>query len=303
MRLDRFSSSARPLTRRAALLSALSLSLSLSALCCAPSDSPVHARTLAPSQVSLEVLGADGAPLPSFERRGQTYVMGEYGARYTLRVVNRTAGRVEAVVTVDGRDVVNGALGSYSNRGYVLDPYESVNIEGFRRSESEVATFRFTTPGDSYAGRVGSAANVGVIGLAAFTERPRPQPRPARVAEEAPAARLEAVEAEASAAPASAAPAGAALDGLGAGPAPEARAKAGARAPSPQSDLGTRYGEARASQVEEVVFRRASDSPALVRAVQYDSEEGLRRRGVLPPPPPEGPSAFPNERRYAPPPP
>ncbi len=301
---------ARGAALRGALLCALSLTALLSSLGCA-----AHARSLSSSQVSLEVLDGDGYALPSFASRGQTYVMGEHGQRYKLRVVNRTGGRVEAVVTVDGRDVVNGALGSYSNRGYVLDAYESVTIEGFRRSESEVATFRFTAPGDSYAGRMGSAGNVGVIGLAVFTERPRPRPRPAprhRVAEE---------EASRSA-PASAPEPERALDeeiptggggmlgfgdGAGSGRAAPAAAapsrSMNSRGPAPKSDLGTRYGESRSSQVEEVVFRRASDSPSLVRALQYDSEEGLRHRGVLPPSYPERPSAFPNERRYAPPPP
>ena len=290
----------------ACALTACALAASAFTACALQGDA-AHARSLSASQVRLEVLDGDGYPLPSFERRGQTYVMGEYGQRYKLRVINRTGGRVEAVVTVDGRDVVNGALGSYSNRGYVLDAYESVTVEGFRRSGDEVATFRFTSPGDSYAGRMGSAGNVGVIGMAVFEERPRPTPRKARVAEEGYAARGE----------------GRSLDSAPAAPSPRAEAELSA-APSggagragemkrskgysgPQSDLrseiGTQYGESRVSQVEEVVFRRRSDTPALVYALQYDTEEGLRRRGVIPPPPPQGPSAFPNEGRYAPPPP
>ena len=58
---------------------------------------------------------------------------------------NRTHQRIEAVVTVDGRDVISGQVGDYTKqRGYVIDAYDSVLIEGFRRSMNTVAAFRFT---------------------------------------------------------------------------------------------------------------------------------------------------------------
>src|SRR5438445_13771092 len=79
--------------------------------------------------------------------------------------------RFEAVGTVDGLDVINGKSGTLDNRGYVLLPFATLEIEGFRTSTNAVAAFRFAAVADSYAAQTGSARNVGVIGIAFFTER------------------------------------------------------------------------------------------------------------------------------------
>lgn len=127
----------------------------------------------------LEVL-VDGAPAPTFFHGGESYVLGHLGTRYTLRVHNRSAVRVEAVVSVDGRDVVDGKPADFRNkRGYLIPAWGSVDIDGWRVSMHTAAAFRFTTVPDSYAARVGAPRNVGVIGVAVFPERvwrPRPQP-------------------------------------------------------------------------------------------------------------------------------
>ena len=290
-----------------------------------------EARSMRHSAVSVEVVDAQGYPLPTYHHRGKVYVQGEYGARYQLKLYNRGARRVEAVVTVDGRDVINGQLGSYDHRGYVIDPHDSVTIEGFRKSDTEVATFRFTTPGDSYSGRMGSAQHVGVIGVAIFEERrpPRRRPRPVRPssapqfradvdsasdvmpeAEEATGAGygrgVGGVFADDSSSTSSATPApstqGSAAGRGSAGLHSRRHSRRRSRRQTQKSELGTRYGEARRSEVEEVSFVRRSSQPQRVWSFVYDSEQGLRRRGVIRRPP-SGPSAFPAEPRYAPPPP
>jgi len=68
---------------------------------------------------------------------------------------------LEAVATVDGLDVSSGRPGSFDRRGYVLDPRETLRIEGFRRSMEEVAAFRFGAVSDSYAAEMGDDRNVG----------------------------------------------------------------------------------------------------------------------------------------------
>src|SRR5690606_20233653 len=89
---------------------------------------------------------------------------------------NNTAERMEAVVTVDGRDVISGQLGNFKKqRGYVLDPYASIRIDGFRQSFEQVATFRFSGLQDSYTARQGTPQHAGVIGMAVFREKPRRQ--------------------------------------------------------------------------------------------------------------------------------
>lgn len=287
-----------PNPSRAQRLMALKLICALLTL--SACSSSASARSLARSGLRVELTDAYGAQLPTYEHRGQTFVQGDSGERYQIRLFNDSDRRRELVVTVDGRDVINGQEGRYSHRGYVVDPYESVTIQGFRKSDTQVATFRFTSPSDSYSGRLGSQRNLGLIGVAVFEERPRPRPR--RYAKASPPPIAPSYELEQ-------APSAAHQDsmtgsgGLSAAEPSPARSSSARRRPSPRkSELGTRYGEGRHSEVEEVSFKRSSSRPALVYTLHYDSERGLRRRGVIRSAPP-APSAFPAEPRYAPPPP
>lgn len=121
--------------------------------------------------VTVSLRGEDGEPLDAFRVRDRTFIIGEEGERYSIVLTNRTSARIEAVATVDGLDVINGSSGSLSNRGYVIMPFGSVEIDGFRRSERAVAAFRFAGVGESYAAQMGAPRNVGVIGVALFSER------------------------------------------------------------------------------------------------------------------------------------
>src|SRR5690606_39130566 len=103
------------------------------------------------------------------------YVLGAAGQRYTVRVSNPTARRVEAVLSVDGLDAIDGKTADLRKRGYVVPPYGELRVDGFRVSTQQVATFRFSSVASSYAGRKGQARNVGVIGVAILAEREAPQ--------------------------------------------------------------------------------------------------------------------------------
>jgi hypothetical protein len=121
--------------------------------------------------ITVSIRGEDGVPLEGFRVGERMYVVGEAGQRYSIVLINHTSRRFEAVATVDGLDVVSGRPGSIAQRGYVLMPYATLSIDGFRQSEDAVAAFRFASVGSSYAAQTGSARNVGVIGIAFFTER------------------------------------------------------------------------------------------------------------------------------------
>jgi hypothetical protein len=121
--------------------------------------------------ITVSIRGADGSPLDAMSVGDRTYVIGQEGERYSIVVRNHTRRSFEAVATVDGLDVMNGQPGSYDNRGYVLGPYGSLEIDGFRQSEDAVAAFRFSKVKDSYAAQTGSARNVGVIGVAFFAQQ------------------------------------------------------------------------------------------------------------------------------------
>ena len=211
--------------------------------------------------VDVQVLDLDRHELlPRHWHRGQQWVEGRPGHRYALRLQNLTGQRVLAVVSVDGVNVISGETAGTGQSGYVLEPWQSMEVAGWRKSLSEVAGFHFTALPDSYAARTGRPGNVGVIGVAAFRERPRrPLPPPAPIAR-APLAE-------------------AAADAAGAARAMESERRAAGPA---RQQLGTGHGERRRDTATLTRFERASSRPDSVVSLFYDSREALVSRGVLP---------------------
>lgn len=123
------------------------------------------------SALTMTLQDASGSALGAYRGNGRTVAVGENGQRYVIVVHNNTNERFEVVLSVDGLDVLDGREASYGKRGYLIDPYGTLEIEGFRQSADAVAAFRFGSVADSYASRTGSSRNVGVIGAAAFGER------------------------------------------------------------------------------------------------------------------------------------
>jgi hypothetical protein len=111
-----------------------------------------------------------GDPYPHLEAAGRRIVIGQAGSDYRVRLENRSKKRVEVIVTVDGLNTLTSTTGGYSQRGYILEPKQTYDVEGFRTSGSKVRTFRFGRVADSVAAAKGGAGNVGVIGLAVFEE-------------------------------------------------------------------------------------------------------------------------------------
>jgi hypothetical protein len=110
--------------------------------------------------------------LRNYRGNGRRFVLGREGKNYALVVKNRARCRVEAVLSVDGLDVMDGQPASTGKRGYVISPGQTLTVKGWRRSDRQVASFQFSGVGDSYANlRHGETRNVGVIGLAVFPEK------------------------------------------------------------------------------------------------------------------------------------
>lgn len=104
--------------------------------------------------------------------RGERFVIGSQGREYELRVKNISDARLELVMSVDGLDVIDGESASVKKRGYIIAPGKALTIKGFRTSQEKVATFKFSSVANSYANlRHGKTRNVGVVGLALFTEK------------------------------------------------------------------------------------------------------------------------------------
>lgn len=263
-----------------------------------PLTLPAHAGVHADLQV---VSRSTGERLPVYAHGGKLYVVGQPGERYAVQVANRTSGRVLAVVSVDGVNVVSGETAAPDQTGYVLGPRQSYEIAGWRKTADEVAAFYFTSLPDSYAARTDRPGNVGVIGVALFREwappRPRPQVQPApRLHEhdgtsaapvETPSRRAETAEAAA---------------GPSAGSASESARSRLPAAPQMRDKLGTGHGEREHSSVGYTDFRRATPQPAEVLTLYYDRRENLVARGIIPQGAPRfaEPQPFPGPIRFAP---
>jgi hypothetical protein len=104
--------------------------------------------------------------------QGKRFVIGKGGASYSLEVKNICHSRLEVVMSVDGLDVMDGRGASTKKRGYIILPGETLRVKGFRTSEEAVAAFKFSSVQSSYSNlKHGTTRNVGVIGMAVFTEK------------------------------------------------------------------------------------------------------------------------------------
>jgi len=236
---------------------------------------------------------ASGRELPLYRHRGEYWVAGRPGARYAIRVRHPGGERIMAVMSVDGINIVTGETAGVLQNGYVFSDGERSDIAGWRKSDSQIAAFEFTSVGQSYANRTGRPDDAGVIGVAMFRERRPPPPIavPRRDLEQRRG------EAPAAAAESSAVPQSRSADSAAEAAPPGASAKGSLARQAPS--LGTGHGRRETSHVGHTTFERAQSTPDEVVRIRYDSRENLVAAGVIPVPPPprwprpEGPSAFP----------
>ncbi len=130
--------------------------------------------------VSMTVL-VDGRPLQTVPHNGRTYLpVREPGGQYEIRVRNHGSRRVLAIVSVDGLSVMDGRTANDSGGGYVIGPYGTIRIKGWRRGNEHVAAFDFTGREESYAHLTGRGSRIGEIRLLAIEEQPLYQHYPPR---------------------------------------------------------------------------------------------------------------------------
>jgi hypothetical protein len=237
---------------------------------------------------------AEGRALPVYRHDGRYYVAGRPGNEYLVRVRNRTAAEILAVVSVDGVNAVSGETAHWGQSGYVLAPHQRYDIMGWRKSTERTAAFYFTDLPDSYAARTGRPGHVGVIGVAVFRKKFEP---PARI-DRPSSPRFEAPPAddsgdspypagtEAESAAESATAKSRSADAAGPRQEPLARER---RSPV----LGTGHGRSEASRVTVTRFQRATSHPAEVISIHYDSHANLVAMGIIRPSRAAIPSPFP----------
>ena len=122
--------------------------------------------------LSVGLVNENNAILTHATVSNRHYVMGNINSRYSILLQNHSAARLEVVLSVDGLDVMDGKSASLNKRGYLIDPFGSLKVDGFRQSDNTVAAFRFSSVPQSYTQqKYGDSNNVGVIGIAAFEEQ------------------------------------------------------------------------------------------------------------------------------------
>jgi hypothetical protein len=269
----------RAALNRRRLLGAIAQAAGLTALAACSWPAAAHQPGLA----SLEVFDRDsGQVMTIHHHEGRQFVPGRPGARYALRLRNNTGQRVLVVLSIDGINVVSGETADWHQTGYVLDPGRSYDINGWRKSNTEVAAFEFAPVERSYAALTGRPGNVGVIGMAVFRERYVPPPAPPMPVSPPISMRRDAPPADASATPAPAAPSQRSAQ---AGAMNESRAEAKSAAEdSLGGRLGTGHGQREWSVTRRTQFERASASPDQVVQLEYDSQERLVAAGIIPAP-------------------
>lgn len=283
-----------PARRRAALCLAAALLLAQLPACATDAS---HRGQLEMSIIDRE----NGQTLTTYRKDGRSYVAGRPASRYAIRLANRSGARLLAVLSVDGINAVSGETAAVGQTGYVLDPWQSYDIDGWRKSDTAVAAFVFAALGDSYAARTGRPDNVGVIGVAVFMEKPAPHatlPRQGpptaadgpRSAEET-ASRHDAAKARSGSGPGSGSLLGsAALPATPAARSADSLAEADAAAPSAAARLqrferlGTAHGQREWSVSRRTTFERLSSAPQDLIEIAYDSHANLVLSGVIPAP-------------------
>ncbi len=229
-----------------------------------------------------------GVVLSPYYYRGEYWVAGRPGARYSIEIHNRLGERLLAVASVDGVNVISGETAAWDQAGYVFEGGERYGITGWRKSDAQIAAFTFTASPNSYAERTGRPANVGVIGVALYRERaqqawvspPRQSPvRPDERSESDSSAAADRAQSSPSPAP------------------PPAMAAAPWNRVVPRAalepKLGTGHGEREYSPVGHTVFVRMQPQPNEVIRIRYDSLENLLAMGIVKRQRPMPPSANP----------
>lgn len=213
--------------------------------------------------VRVAIVRDSGSPLPGIpyrmSRNSGTAVIRSFlearkGDLYGIVVRNLTASRIGIVIAVDGRNIISGQKSDLTSREemYVLAPYESAQLDGWRTAQDTVHRFYFTEPSDSYSMQTfHDSSAMGVIAVAAFREK-----QPVRILRE---------RAKKEPMPGSPGPA-------------ESMNKS--RSESAYDSAGTGFGDAQYSPTTRVAFTPEA-IPFQKNLIKYEWRQTLCRKGLI----------------------
>jgi|SoiMethySBSTD1v2_1073268.scaffolds.fasta_scaffold60885_2 hypothetical protein len=147
--------------------------LALTILAAFPLSSAARACEVAPGY-TMEIL-VDGRPLSLLTGNGSTYVEAAKNREYSIRLTNRSAARVAVALSVDGLNVIDAKRTSAREaRKWILDPWQTITLDGWQVSSESARRFVFTTEDKSYGAWLGRTGDLGVVSAAFFREKARP---------------------------------------------------------------------------------------------------------------------------------
>ena len=214
-------------------------------------------------EVSVDIVSDNGSVFRSFPaadgwtkatRIIKRYVEAKKGENYGITIRNHSPERLAVVIAVDGRNIITGSRSNLGNSEtmYIVNAGEQVQYDGWRTTDNEVRRFYFTEPADSYSIRTfGDSSAMGVIAVAVFRQKERPEPV------------FERNKGKAS-------PGAPSLDS-----ATRSQGKAGAA-----ERAGTGFGDERYSPVVRVEFEPES-VPVQKTLAKYEWRETLCKKGIL----------------------
>ena len=110
-------------------------------------------------------------PADEYYHNGSVWIEGREGNSYVVDLRNNTSQRALFILSVDGLDVLSGNPAGPNSSGYVIAPYTTISVPGWKLNNQQAAEFFFSRSKDSYVNSIGgSTANTGVIGAMIFSE-------------------------------------------------------------------------------------------------------------------------------------
>ena len=124
---------------------------------------------------ALVSVSSQGHPLAIYSRLdGRLFVAGTPGQPYVIEVHNQLGSRIEAIVSVDGRNVLKDEPAHpSSSQGLVIAAGARYSFRGWRDGDEETLAFEFGQPETSVAEMAGDRSSIGVIGIAIYAEQVR----------------------------------------------------------------------------------------------------------------------------------
>jgi hypothetical protein len=272
----------------------------------------------------------NGNPLTEYYHSGNVFVEGRTNSNYEIQIKNNSPERILAIPSVDGLSVVDGKLAGADSPGYVLEPWQTLNIPGWKVDGATAAKFQFGSSTGSYSNRTGRGKkNVGVVGMMVF----RPKYVPPAPTHFYPSTHTFTGLTGSLTTPSqpmwnnmmgsgvskSASDMDGGFGGVAMAAAPGAPTMRSATinassvvgssdaVPKSAQNLGTEYGSSTSFETSKTTFeKRDPNHPDALVAIYYDDANGLEARGIILPYRSSSPQAFPtysNSSTYAAPPP